>query len=204
MSIAPLLTAVLAFFILGQKIAARTWGAILLALAGVVWMCVGGMREADAAGGNALLGMLVAFVVPLASSINLITLKKAGAAVDLIPAIFIGGVLSCLFTLPFAWPFQASLHDVILLAILGVFQLGLPCMLMLRAAPHLSAPEISLLSLLEVLLGPLWAWLGAGEVPGQATLYGGALVLAALIANEALGWRAQGRAATQPVDASRA
>ncbi|WP_338848247.1 DMT family transporter [Massilia sp. W12] len=193
MSIAPLLTALLAFFILGQKIAMRTWGAILLALLGVVWMCVGGMREADAAGGNAALGMLVAFAVPLASSINLITLKKAGAAVDLIPAIFIGGVLSCLFTLPFAWPLQASLHDVLILAILGVFQLGVPCMLMLRAAPHLSAPELSLLSLLEVLLGPLWAWLWANETPGAATLYGGALVLLALIVNEALGWRAQTR-----------
>jgi len=48
----------------------------------------------------------------------------------------------------------------------------------------LTAPEIALLALLEVVLGPLWAWLGAGEAPGAATLAGGAMVLAALAGNE--------------------
>jgi drug/metabolite transporter (DMT)-like permease len=73
---------------------------------------------------------------------------------------------------------------VFLLALLGCLQLGLPCMLMVRASPHLSAPEISLLAMLEVVLGPLWAWLGAGEAPALATLAGGAVVIAALILNE--------------------
>ena len=87
--------------------------------------------------------------------------------------------------LPLSWPFQASLHDIAILAILGFFQLGLPCMLMVAASKSLSAPEISLLALLEVLLGPLWTWIGAGEVPAHATLVGGAVVLAALVFNEA-------------------
>jgi drug/metabolite transporter (DMT)-like permease len=86
--------------------------------------------------------------------------------------------------LPFALPLQASLHDVLLLAILGFFQLGLPCMLMVRASASLTAPEISLLCLLEVLLAPIWAWLGAGEVPAQATITGGVIVLIALVLNE--------------------
>ncbi len=57
-------------------------------------------------------------------------------------------------------------------------------MLMVAASKSLSAPEISLLALLEVLLGPIWAWLGAGEVPAQATVIGGAVVLLALVFNE--------------------
>jgi drug/metabolite transporter (DMT)-like permease len=73
---------------------------------------------------------------------------------------------------------------VTILAVLGCFQLGLPCMLMLAASRSLSAPEISLLALLEVLLGPIWAWLGAGEVPAQETLTGGMVVLVALVFNE--------------------
>ena len=60
---------------------------------------------------------------------------------------------------------------------------------MVRAARHLTAPEIALLALIEVLLGPLWAWLGAGEVPATATLTGGAIVLGALVANEVSGLR---------------
>ena len=57
-------------------------------------------------------------------------------------------------------------------------------MLLVVASRHLLAPELALLGLLEVVLGPLWAWLGAGEVPAAATLAGGAVVLAALMLNE--------------------
>jgi drug/metabolite transporter (DMT)-like permease len=56
--------------------------------------------------------------------------------------------------------------------------------LLVLSSRALTAPEIALLGLLEVVLGPLWAWLGAGEHPGQATLLGGSVVLAALIMNE--------------------
>jgi drug/metabolite transporter (DMT)-like permease len=72
---------------------------------------------------------------------------------------------------------------------------------MIRAARHLSAPEIALLALLEVLLGPLWTWLGAGEVPAAATLSGGGIVLAALVFNELAGLR-DARNRTQPADQS--
>ena len=52
------------------------------------------------------------------------------------------------------------------------------------AARHLSATEVALLALLEVVRGPLWAWLGAGEAPASSALFGGALVLSALMLNE--------------------
>ncbi len=57
-------------------------------------------------------------------------------------------------------------------------------MFLVVASRALLAPEIALLGLLEVVLGPLWAWLGAGETPAAATLIGGSLVLAALAGNE--------------------
>jgi drug/metabolite transporter (DMT)-like permease len=191
-SIAPLVTALLARAVLREPIAARTWAAIVLAIAGMLWMFGSGF-----AGGEPrhLAGMLIALAVPLAAAVNLVTLKHAGRSVDLIPAVLLGAVFSAAITFPFALPFKASAHDLLLLAMLGCLQLGLPCMLMVRASPHLSAPEISLLAMLEVVLGPLWAWLGAGEAPALATLAGGALVIAALLVNElaALGLRARQR-----------
>ena len=60
-------------------------------------------------------------------------------------------------------------------------------MLSVLCASALKAPEISLLALLEVIFGILWAWLGAGEVPGLNVLTGGALVIGALVANEWIG-----------------
>ncbi|MES2049118.1 MAG: DMT family transporter [Pseudomonadota bacterium] len=181
MSVSPLLTAIFAWIFLRQYIPARTWLAIAVALAGMVWMFVDGFSKVD---GKGLSGLIVAMGIPLAASVNVIVLKKAGHTIDLIPAILIGGVLSALLMLPVAMPFQASAHDIFIMAMLGFFQLGFPCMLMVRAARSLSAPEISLLALLEVLLGPIWAWLGAGEVPANATLMGGAVVLTALVFNE--------------------
>jgi drug/metabolite transporter (DMT)-like permease len=188
LSLGPLITALLARAVIKAPIAPRTWVAIAAATAGILWMA---MQAAPAsAGGRPLAGMLIAFAVPIASAINLVTLQKTRARVDLVPAVFVGGVVSAALVLPLAVPFQAAPRDLLLLAVLGFFQLGLPCMLMVVAARSLSAPEVSLLALLEVVLGPIWAWLGAGEVPATATLAGGALVLGALVANEAAALRA--------------
>jgi drug/metabolite transporter (DMT)-like permease len=100
------------------------------------------------------------------------------------PAVMLGALISAVVTLPWALPFQASARDLLVLVTLGVFQLGVPCMLLVLVSRTLTAPEIALLALLEVVLGPLWAWLGAGEAPGTATLAGGVIVLAALAGNE--------------------
>jgi len=95
--------------------------------------------------------------------------------------VLIGAALSALATLPFSLPFAASAHDLGLLALLGVVQLSIPCLMAVSVARHLSAPEASLLALLEVIFGVAWAWLGAGESPAFHVLGGGALVLTALL-----------------------
>lgn len=191
LSLGPLITALLARAVLGIRIEARTSAAIVAATAGILWMAT--QAAPASSGGRPLLGMLIAFSVPVASAINLVTLQKTRARVDLVPAVFLGGAISAVLMLPLAAPFQAAPRDLVLLAVLGFFQLGLPCMLMVVAARSLSAPAVSLLALLEVVLGPLWAWLGAGEVPARATLAGGALVLAALVLNEVAALRASRR-----------
>jgi drug/metabolite transporter (DMT)-like permease len=104
----------------------------------------------------------------------------------MLPAVLIGALLSAALTLPVAYPLQASPHDLGLLALLGVVQLAVPCLLLVRLSRELPAPEIALLGLLEVVFGVTWAWLGAGEQPAASTLTGGALVLGALVLNEAL------------------
>ena len=107
----------------------------------------------------------------------------------MLPAVLIGALLSAAATLPLAWPLATSTHDLGLLALLGVVQLAIPCLLMVRLTRELPAPEISLLALLEVIFGVAWAWLGAGEAPDSSVLLGGGLVLAALVGNELLAMR---------------
>jgi len=181
MSLSPFLTALLARAFLREPVLPRTWLAVGAAAAGIAWMFA---ADLDAHGARDYLGMALAGLVPIASAINVVTLRAAAATVDLRPAVMLGGGISCLVALPLALPLHASAHDVALLGFLGIFQLGLPCVLLVIASRALAAPEIALLGLLEVLLGPIWAWLGAGERPTSGTLVGGAIVLAALALNE--------------------
>lgn len=185
MSVAPLLTALLAQFMLGHPVKLRTWVAIVVAGAGIAWMYAANVR----ADSRHLLGTLVALGVPVAGAINWNILQRSGQEVDLVPALLIGAVISAMVTLPLSVPFQATAHDIGLLAMLGVFQLAIPCALSVRLARFLPAPEISLLALLEIVFGIAWAWLGANEQPAPQVLTGGALVLATLALNEAWGMR---------------
>jgi len=192
LALAPLFTALAARLVLQQRLPRRTWAAVLAAGAGIAWMF------GHQAGGDApwLLGTAVALCVPLAAATNwtlLQHLRGREGAPDMLPAVLIGALLSAALTLPLALPFQASGHDLALLAGLGVGQLAVPCLIAVAVARVLPAPEVALLALLEVIFGVAWAWLFAGEAPGQAAIAGGALVLAALAANEALALRERSR-----------
>jgi drug/metabolite transporter (DMT)-like permease len=188
MSLAPLLTTILASLFLKDPVPSGTWIAAGAATLGIAWMFA---SDLNAHTPRDLLGMLIALTVPIASATNFVVLRASSASSDLRSAVMLGGLISALVCLPLALPFHATGKDVALLAFLGIFQLGLPCTLLVLASRKLLAPEISLIALLEVLLGPLWAWLGAGEVPARATLTGGAIVLGALVLNELATFRNQ-------------
>lgn len=180
-SLAPVFTALLAWAVLGRPIAGRGWVSIAVATLGVASMYV---FDVSALGGRDVLGVLVALGIPTAAAVNWVLLQRTGARLDLSAAIMIGGTLSALATLPFAWPLGLSAHDMGWLALLGFAQLGVPCLLLMRAARVLMAYEVALLALLEVIFGIAFVWIFAGERPPPMTLIGGTAVLAALIFNE--------------------
>jgi drug/metabolite transporter (DMT)-like permease len=200
MSISPLLTAVFARVFLHHRQPPRTWVAIAVAGVGIAWMFGRSMQTADA---RSLVGMAVAFAVPLSTALNYTVLQHAGRSgqavddrtgasagqPDMLSAVLIGAALSALFTLPLVWPFKSNAHDLGLLFGLGIFQLAIPCLLLVRVSRALPAPEVALLGLLEVIFGVLWAWIGAGEEPGSSALVGGAIVVGALVFNELLSLR---------------
>ncbi len=186
MALGPLFTALVARLAIGHHIPARTWLAIVVAGAGISFM-----YGAQASGGQ-LMGTLVTLCVPLAAAMNWTVVQHAqaqGRGVDLVPSVLLGAAISTLITLPLAYPFHATPHDIGLLALLGLFQLAIPCTLAVMCARVLKAPEVSLLALLEIVFGIVLAWLGANEVPGPRVLAGGAMVVGALVVNEWIGWK---------------
>lgn len=205
MSVGPLLTALLARFAIGQQLPLRTWMAIVAAGMGIVYMYGSQMwaaftgAQTNAAG--LVLGSLAALCVPVAGAINWTVVQRSqlqGEQIDLVPSVLLGALLSSLFTLPLATPFAATGSDVAWLALLGLFQLAIPCALAVVCARSLKAPEVSLLALLEVIFGIVWAWLWANETPGREVLLGGSVVIAALLLNELLAWRDRSAVPTQP------
>lgn len=187
LSLVPLFTALAARIFIGHRVPVRTWVAIGVAGFGIATMYASQLGQ-----GASMVGTLVALCVPISGAVNWTVTQHShaqGHDVDLIPAVLIGAVLSSLITLPLAWPFQASGHDLGLLAGLGLGQLAIPCVLAVVCTKVLKAPEVALLGLLEVIFGILLAWVGAGEVPGHDVLVGGTLVIGALVANEIVSWR---------------
>lgn len=187
MALAPLLTALVARVALGQRLPARTWAAIVVAGIGIGWMYA---HELAVAGASAWLGIAIALGVPVAAAVNWTAIQKSSRGDgDLLPAVLIGAVLSSAVTLLPALPMRASAHDIGLLALLGLAQLAVPCLVAVAAARRLAAPEAALLSLLEIVFGVTWTWLFTAEVASRDVLVGGVLVVGALVANETLALR---------------
>lgn len=184
MSTTPFVAALFGWFFLSEQVPRRTMLAMTASLVGIALMF------ADALGSSgALIGNLFACCVPVTFAANVIIVRKMGASIDMVPTVLLGGLIAVLIALPVAWPLTASWHDVGVLAVMGVVQLGIGCLLMTLAAPHLSAVEIGLLSLLETILGPVWVWLGIGERPTDSALLGGIVVLSSLVVNQLAGLR---------------
>ncbi len=187
MSLSPLFAALAGRLFLRERVAWYTWGAIAIALCGIVIMFGDGLTAARFSGRR--LGNFFALCIPVCYACQILFVRKVqgahGQAPDLLPTVLIGGLIAMTPALFLGWPLEAAARDVSLLALMGCVQLGLGCWLMSLAVRHLRAAEMGLLALSETILAPLWVWLGVGEAPGAAGLAGGALIVGALVVN---GW----------------
>ena len=182
-SISPFVAALCGRLFLGEKVAPRTWLAMIAATGGIMMMFF------DALTGGGWAGNLIALCIPLGFGANVVILRKHRAAVDMMPSVLLAGIFSMLIALPFALPLSVSTGDLALLSIMGVVQLGAGLLLMMVAVRYLASAEIGLLSILEIIFGTLSVWALVGEKPGAAALVGGAMVIGGLAANQLAGLR---------------
>ena len=170
---APLLAAALGQVLLKERVTAPVWLATLVALAGMGIM-VGGP------GGGLSPGLLMAGVVAVSFATSIV-LARRRRDVSMAPASCLGQLLLVVCLAPLSHPVQVGTHDLLLLGGLGMGQIGLGLVLLTLGARLIPAAEIALLSLLEVVLGPIWVWLARGEIPAPATLAGGCVILSAVL-----------------------
>jgi drug/metabolite transporter (DMT)-like permease len=170
-ALAPVLAAVLGTLV-GEPVSRRTWVAMGVALAGVALM-VGGPDRPSALGLGLTLLMSVTFAATL-------VITRHRRDVSMAPATCLSQVAVLLAAAPFARPGEVGGQDLALLAALGVCQIGLGLIFLTIGGRLIPAAEVGLITLLEVVLGPIWVWIALSEQPGAATIAGGLIVLGAV------------------------
>jgi drug/metabolite transporter (DMT)-like permease len=158
---------------LGERVSRRTWVAMAVAIAGVALM-VGGPSRPSALGFGLSLFMSISFA-------GTIVITRHQRHVSMAPATWLSQALVFVCAAPFASAAEIGWKDVALLAGLGVTQIGLGLIFLTIGARLIPAAEVALITLLEIVLGPLWVWIALGEQPSATTLAGGAVVLAAVV-----------------------
>jgi drug/metabolite transporter (DMT)-like permease len=171
-ALAPILAAAMGLF-LGDPVSRRTWIAMAIAVAGVAVM-VGGP------GRPSLLGQGLSLVVSVSFAATLV-ITRHRRDVSMAPATCLSQLLALLVAAPFVAPGGVGALDLTLLAALGITQIGLGFVFLTIGGRLIPAGEVALITLLEIVLGPLWVWMFLSEQPSTATLVGGAIVLGAVL-----------------------
>ncbi|WP_297769795.1 DMT family transporter [uncultured Roseovarius sp.] len=183
---APLMAAILGRLILRESVRPATWVAIAVASIGIAIMVW------DKSSGAALRGNLAAIGSALGFACFTITLRW-GKATEMMPAVFLSGLFAVLIMgaicLVLGLGFTLSPNDTGISLGMGVFQVGAGLILYTIGSKTVPAAELTLLSLAEVVLGPVWVWMVLGETATPNTLIGGAVLLTAIAGNALSGAR---------------
>jgi drug/metabolite transporter (DMT)-like permease len=192
---APFMAAVLGWIILGERVRVATWVAIAVAIGGIAIMV------ADKSGSVVLKGSLAALGSAFGFAVFTVALRW-GRTGEMLPSVFLSGLFAAVITFGICQfsglSVMLSLHDSAISMGMGVFQVGAGLILYTLGSRSLPAAELALLSLAEVLLGPLWVWLFLGETASFNTLIGGAVLLVAIAGNAASGKRRKPPPITSP------
>ena len=193
---APFFAALAGWVILGERIAAYMWTAMTLAAVGI---CIMAGEELSVGKG---LGEGFALVAALGFAGLTISLRMR-AGTDKLITIFLATLVASLYGfagIAFSgWEFSIPWVDLMNCLGMGWFQIGLGFALFTAGAKHLQAVELTLLSMTEVIAGPIIVWMGIGEIPSESSITGGALILVAITLMALIGARASGR--TPPFEA---
>jgi DME family drug/metabolite transporter len=183
-STAPLYILVMGPLFLHERIRRRQILFMVALVAGMSTI-LAGVQSTFATAPDPLRGNLVGLVTGLCWALTIIGLRwlgrdRSGTKPGAAAAVVGGNIIAFLVTIPMALPLaQATTVDWAAVAFLGVFQIALAYVFLVRGVRRVSALEVSLLVLLEPVLGPVWAWLIHGERPATPALFGGAMIVIA-------------------------
>ena len=178
LSTAPFFSIFLSYFLLGEKIRLKDLCASLIALIGVFIISLGSQVSNNTLATS--LGDLFGIGIAIFTALVL-TLARYGSSKLVIRSNAIGMYAVALFVLPFVKNFSVEQETILYLLILCLICVPIGSLLILTGPKYISASEVSLIILLQVIIAPILAWLILKEYPGLSSLVGGIFVISALL-----------------------
>ena len=169
-AMAPMLSAVLATVFLKEKTNIKTWIAIFITFFSVAFIFYDSLKL-----GN-ILGDIFGFITALGLAINA-NLARYAKDRDLVPSAVLGKLCVAIFAFFFVENFELVESDLIIVPIMCIMCVAIPFVLVTIAPRFISAPEVNLFFLLEVIIGPIWVWVIINEKPSIETIIGGFVIL---------------------------
>jgi len=166
--------AIFGYIFLKEKISKLTLFSIILAFIGIMLM-VGNSLSPGQTSGN-----IAAFIMPI-SFATLILIVRKFPDIDMIPMQFVAGIGAIIIGYLFSTKIIISPHDIFLGFLAGFFQVGLGFIFITIGARSTPSALVGIIMLTEAVLGPLWAWLFANENPPLVVLYGGVIIISAVL-----------------------
>ncbi|MCU4651906.1 DMT family transporter [Roseibacterium sp. SDUM158016] len=182
----PFLTALAGWAILGERVGAKTWLSIAIAVAGIYVMMRGGLANGVLAGNIAALISAAGFA---AFTVSL----RWRAIADTLPTVLLGGLFAIAgagaMTAVSGGSLAVPVPDALWAMGMGAVLLSGGMVLFTLGSRVVPAADLALLTMIEVMLAPMWVWLALGETASRATLMGGIFILGALAINGLWGGR---------------
>ena len=176
----PVIAALLGYFLLGELADRRVWATIVLVFSGILMSVAGDIERGMNIDFETLLGACCGLAVAISLAFNFVIIRK-NKTVPFELAIGLGALIAgctAFYLWPAAWQVRGA--SLIYISVTGLIILPVSFFLLSKASRLTSAANVSMIMLLETVLGPLWVWRGIKETPNSLTLLGGVLVVGAL------------------------
>lgn len=177
----PIWAALLSWMLLGDRTSRATWITIAVVAIGISIAVLGGGAGVGASMRTIVLGVLAGLGVAVMLAINFVVLRSRPELP--IPLLIGLGALGVgVVGVSVTGPSHMLEGQVWAIALTGLVILPISFLTLSIASRYTAAANVSLLLLLETVLGPIWVWLVIGEAMTSAMLVGGAIVVAAIAA----------------------
>ena len=177
----PVFSIILGAVVLKEAVDMRTWTIVIIVFFGVTLSVIGDINSYDIFNLSSILGGLCGLVVAFSLACNFVIIRK-DKEVAFPLALGTGGILCGLLAFYFwASASEINLKGMFYISITGLLILPLSFILLSRASRMTPASNVSIIMLLETILGPLWVWTFTTESPQFLTIIGGIIVILALI-----------------------